>query len=215
MAGIDFKAHIVKRTGSRYRGKISITNAIEDVMEKEMSLLTANLKRTYLSGPTGARTISPRSGKLIGSTRSFVMKIGTSVMGSLVVGENAPYTSIHVGIGESGLLKARAGHPFVIPMHWVQNGKGGWRSPFVPGNLRSLKNLFRGNAVNNLDPGTLYWKEKGQAPKAAFKLRDNIRFRQRVDLNRLVNLRTSRIIKGIGEKLEGYDFGFLTDKVLQ
>ncbi len=214
MTGIEFTTRIVRRTASKYRGKISITDAITDVMVKEMNLLTNNLKRTYLSGPTGARTISPRSRKLIESTYYKVGKVpGKSVLGSLIVGEDAPYTSLHVGRGESGTLKARAGHPFVIPMRWVQDGRGGWRSPFVPGNLRSLKNLFRGNAVNTLDPGTLYYKERGGTPKAAFKLRNTIKFRQRVDLDRLVNLRTGRILRGIEDKLDGYDFGFLTERV--
>ena len=209
---IQIRAAIKKDLKGRvlHRGK-SPTVVMEEVLKSNLRA-DLNYIRNRLSGPTSSGYVSTRTGALLKGTRLEVTRTEKgNVTGRIFIGEGAPYTGLHIGTGSPGVFMTKK-KMFTIPFSWNQNKDGSWKAPFIPGQLYSMKGLFRGSAERNLKEDTLYYKI-GKKIKPVFKLKDSIKLPQRVNLDEIMEGRLDVLMGALTEAFGGYDFGYLAQQV--
>ena len=210
---IQIRAVVKKDLKGRvlHRGK-SPTVVMEEVLQNEMKFDLAYIKNRLSASSPSTGYIATRSGKLLKGTRLEVTRTAKgNVTGRIVIGEGVPYTGLHVGVGSPGVYMTKK-KMFTIPFSWNQNADGSWKAPFVPGQLHSVKGLFRGTAERNLKEDTLYYKI-GKRIKPVFKLKDSIKLPQRVNLDEIMEGRRDQLMGALAEAFSGYDFGYLAQQI--
>lgn len=166
-----------------------LQNYIQTVLIREIAVqgraLTAHIQQRYLSGPRSELTLDKRSGKIRKNTKPLpVTVINSSIVGGTVIGEDVPYTRVHVGpIGQTTIIRPRSAGALAIPIEGgpAMNPSGTLKTLFSSaGGLRNVPNLFRGRAANNLRPDVLYLRMSGNRVLPAFVLRNQVTIRTKV-----------------------------------
>ena len=202
-----------KNYPNKVKGGGTVADRMEGAFKSVLPQMLAEIKAKYLSVHSSSSIASrKKSGGLRAHTKYHIKRTGKdNVSGEIAIGEGVPYAGIHVGSGGSANLLRAGGKPFVIPLTsaGIQNKDGSWRSPYVPGRLRSVPGLFRGTRKHNLNPNILYQRYKTRGIKPMFMLKQNISVPTRVDIDEIQGDIKSRLSVAMQRAFEGYDFGYL------
>lgn len=205
MAEISFSSIIKKKIGGSPRGRKSPTTIMREVLQRELKLDLEYLKRR-MSGPTSSGYLSSRSGEMRRNTFLEINETGKgNITARIVIGQGVPYTSLHVGVGGGSKTYYSHGKKFTIPEDWVRNKDGSWKSPFSPGQLGRMKNLFRKKGV----PDILYYRMSGGEIRKAFKLSPKITIPQRIDIQEMMVNRKDMIANEMTKAFGGFDFSYV------
>lgn len=178
-----------------------IKTMMRRAFESVLPTFSEHVKKTYLSGPTSATTISARSKKLRDATSFSIAETPKGVAGVLSVGGNVPYASLHVGSTGERITLTTAKR-FVVPHPDIRNKDGSWRAPYSPGNLRNVPGLFRRGDV-------LYQRMASGKPRARFFLKQSITIPQRVDMRSIEYELRPRLLQTMKLEFDNYDYGYL------
>ena len=197
---------------SKGRDPISL---MKKAMEQSVTGFVALLKSRYLRSQKASDfAIAARTRKLLNSTRGEVKQTSKyTVVGRIIVGEDAPYTPLHVGTSGRVMETYTSKTNFVIALPNFRNQDGSWRSPFRSGSLRGVSGLFRGSPKHNLKADTLYMNYKNGKIVPVFLLRKTIRIKQRVRLDDITEENRSYVAENISRAFDNLDVASLAQSI--
>ena len=211
MATSVFAIGITKKSyaDQKVKGGGTVADRMEGAFKSVLPQMLAEIRSKYLTSHS-ASSIKKGKGNIYKHTNYVINRTAKdNVSGEISIGEGVPYTPIHVGSGGSANLLRAGNKPFVIPFSWARNKDGGWKAPYVPGQLRNVPGLFRGTKKHNLNPNILYQRYKTRGIKPMFMLKQNISVPTRVDIDEIQGDIKSRLSVAMQRAFEGYDFGYL------